>query len=277
MPIPRTELKEALQNLRRTAKDLYKAIEETEMTDEQLRNKYASVDSAIASVDGIMAGEGEKTNFTQFFHEVGRSLVGAQEMLDDESGAYLKRIQSGGRDYIHPSVFRIPTLKAEVKFAFEKIDSKGVNLIFYRRTQQAKEQHQQSLTFELASAPPPPEVVARLKRTIPSIDLVLVPADRKAILDRLPAQQPPLTRKIDQPRVLIWEAAGAKEYFLARALKSDSQNKVGIWHLSLSGQAPELKTVVAFKDNVPSETRLPLHAWVLKLAEAQFHYLESLK
>ncbi len=277
MPIPRLELKEALQNLRQAAKDLFLAIEENEITDEEIKNQYATVDSAIASVDGIMAGEGEKTDFKQFFHEVGRSLVGAQEMLDEESGAYLKRIQSGARDYIQPAVFRIPRLKADVKFAFEKVSREGVNLIFYRRTQQAKEQHQQSLSFELASAPPPPEVVARLRQIAPAIELVLVPADRKAILERLPAQEPPLTRKIDLPRVLIWPAAGAQEFFLARALKTDADNKVGIWHLVLSGQEPELKEVVAFKATVPSATRLPLRAWVLKLAEAQFQYLESLK
>jgi hypothetical protein len=276
MPIPRTDLKEALQRLRDTSRDLLNTIDEL-TTDEAILAEYGKVDAAIGSVDGIISGEGQKTSFSEFLQNVGRSLVRAQEKLDEESGAYLKRLQSGDRDFVQPSVFRIPRMSAEMKFAFDKIDSKRVGLIFYRRTSQAREQHQQSLTFELATAPPPPETIARLRREaarleVPSIDLILSPADRDVILSPL-RNISPLGRPIDRARVLIWGAGGKSEYFLARAFVTDPAEKVGLWHLDLSGDEPILKVVVPFDPGIAPDTRAPLRAWVLRLAEAQARYL----
>jgi len=272
--IPRLALQEALLALKRESSALRNFIaDHSNATDEQIRSKYAAVDDAIAAVDGIMSGEGETTSFSGFLEGIGKSLVNAQQQLDVESGKYLSQI--GDRDYVQPSVFRIPTVTASMKFAFEKVNSEQVNLIFYRRTQQAKEQHQQSLTFELASAPPPPEVTARLKRAMPSIGLVLVPLDRARMLDAL-APMPPLTRKIDRPLVLIWPAGGDREFFFARALKSDAEKKAGVWHGSFAGEQPVVQAVVPFTADVPPSTRLPLRDWILKLAAAQAKFLGSL-
>jgi len=275
MPIPRTDLKEALQRLRDASRDLLNIMDEL-TTDEAILAEYGKVDAAIGSVDGIISGEGQKTSFSEFLQNVGCSLVRAQEKLDEESGAYLKRLQSGDRDFVQPSVFRIPKMSAEMKFAFGKIDSKRVGLIFYRRTSQAREQHQQSLTFELATAPPPPETIARLRREatkleVPSIDLILSTADRDVILNPL-RNISPLGRPIDRTRVLIWAAGGKSEYFLARAFVTDPAGKVGLWHLDLSGEEPILKVVVPFDPGIDPDTRAPLRAWVLRLAEAQARF-----
>lgn len=273
MAIDKAALETALDQLTTKAAEL--AVIVTTLSDEQVQEKYNSVDRAIAAVDRLVVGEGEATPFDGFLRSIGQSVVQAQEDIDIESRKYMLGVKD--KPYAQPSMFRIPSVKAEMKFALEKTSSESLGLIFYRRTQQAREQHQQSLSFEIKAVPPTPEMVKALLHDAPGIRLELDPVTRQAILDRvaaLPGGDPALTRAPDRPRVLIWGPGDVGDYFLFRATTA-SNGKLGVWHFKpMPGDAAD--TIAAVLPYVQEPQHAPLRLWVAKLAEAQVKYLTEL-
>jgi hypothetical protein len=105
-------------------------------------------------------GEAQAANFSfaEFFEQVGAGLVEAQRRIDELSLDYLKSVR--GQPLLTPSVFRIPRLAAQVKFALERADEKSVGFVFFQDRDSAQSMNQQTVDFEIVAAPPPPGAMA---------------------------------------------------------------------------------------------------------------------
>ncbi len=131
--------------------------------------------------DGIpAAGSSERLGFSEFLTEVGGAMMASQRALDAESLRYLA--ESRQSPHVQPSVFRIPKLSAEMKFALEKSASQGVNLIFFQNQSVAKEMHQQSISFELVAVPPPPDALSRGPELPAELILVTGQTERENVI-----------------------------------------------------------------------------------------------
>jgi hypothetical protein len=117
------------------------------------------------------------------------------------------------------SVFRIPKVSAELKFAIDEITNKGVNLLIYKDEAQARTLNQQSIQFEIVSIPPPPDLPP-----IPfQVNIVFAKDRRVKILSILPAN--PWGTDVDA--VLVFEIAVGQ---LLIAYAKDGIGNVGFWY-----------------------------------------------
>ena len=123
----------------------------------------------------------ERLGFSQFLSNIGTAMLDTQRELDSQSLTYLQ--ENSQNRHVLPSIFRLPKLSAEMKFALEKQDERTVNLVFFKNQTMAKEMHQQSIKFDLVSAPPPPDAMAAIQTPVPEVTLVLRAAERKQVLD----------------------------------------------------------------------------------------------
>ncbi len=98
--------------------------------------------------------------FSDFFQQIGEAVVDAQGKLDEKSESY--RNDAKTKNYLPPTVFRIPRVSAEMKFSLEKVAGKKLGLVFYSEKTEAKQMHDQSVQFEIVAVPLPPEYVAKV-------------------------------------------------------------------------------------------------------------------
>ena len=171
---------------------------------------------ALGKKEDGTTNQTERIDLDDFFSGVARSLINAQNQLDQQSADYLA--STSGKEHILPSVFRIPRLTAEVKFAVEKATSTGVNLFFFKDITTDQASNQQSVQFEIVSAPPPPD----LPRSPVMVSIILGSSARQAVLLKIP--QPPWTAATARA-VLIYQVRNG-EYLL---LFADATN-VGLWY-----------------------------------------------
>jgi hypothetical protein len=159
----------------------------------------------------------EPVPMTQFLENVGQALMSAQKSLDVESANYLA--DSASQKHVLKSVFRIPKVSAELKFAIDEITNKGVNLLIYKDEAQARTLNQQSIQFEIVSIPPPPDLPP-----IPfQVNIVFAKDRRVKILSILPAN--PWGTDVDA--VLVFEIAVGQ---LLIAYAKDGIGNVGFWY-----------------------------------------------
>jgi hypothetical protein len=117
----------------------------------RLESAYQDLSKAIGAAAKITPANTARAPLGQFFESVSKGLVDAQQAMDDRSRDYLKSV--AGKPYLLPSVFRIPKLSASVKFAIETVANETVNLVFYRDETTTQTQNQQSIEFDIVSAP----------------------------------------------------------------------------------------------------------------------------
>lgn len=247
-----------------------------------------------------------RTSFSSFIQSVGTSLSMAQDSLDSQARESFKASAGAGGPLL-PTLYRIPKLSAEVKFAFDKTTEKGLNLLFFSKKDQASEAHQQSIAFDIVATPPPPELLERLKRDVPTLQLVLAPSLRQAVLEgiqrfrdlrrelgdvkpkkleQLELAHLPGPQGADNPadRLLIIEvpASNARRFLLFAAGDSsdaDSDHEVGAWHVDLTDpEDPKLKAVLRFSSEGDSgENQGFLKEFVLDLGKRQAEFLRGLR
>lgn len=223
---------------------------------------------------------GVRTSFTNFFSSIGDSVLGVQRSLDESSRAYLEAAK--GQMHILPTVFRIPKVSAEMKFALEKKDGKEVDLIFYKTTNEAALMHQQSVTFEIVAAPPPPEVLEKIRSLTPRLELILSPLTRSAIFEAISAQDTSASRSLNKEvllsnkdRVLICPVEPDKRFLLFFADPS-KEKLVGVWHVNLS-QQPALEAVYLYERGPnQGENFKPFKEAIMALADKQATFLNQM-
>jgi hypothetical protein len=151
----------------------------------------------------------------------------AQQAMDDHTRDYLAGI--AGKPYLLPSVFRIPKLSASVKFAFGTVQKEKVGLIFYTDETTTQTQNQQSIEFDIVSAPLSPGTIALPFAIAP----VFEPNLRGTIFDRLlpilPAGSPLLN---DRNRVILLANDSDQRYYIFYA--ASGAGNLGVWHVDFN-------------------------------------------
>ena len=221
--------------------------------------------------------DGEAVDFGEFFEEVGKSVIEAQRQLDKGSAEYLRA--SARSKHILPTVFRIPKLKAEVKFAFGKRTGTKINLLFFGKKEEAESMHQQSVSLEIAAAPPPPELAGLLQRLTPHIDLVFDPSTREGIIETLTTElgMPASHTVRKNPNRLLVVALPETEnaYLVLFATKVANNKGLGLWRIETEARtASELYQFSV--DGRPGDDLRPVKAFVGKLADLQEELLAIL-
>ncbi|MBL9174748.1 MAG: hypothetical protein JNL10_14520 [Verrucomicrobiales bacterium] len=223
--------------------------------------------------------------FGEFLGMVGRSVVNAQRELDVLSQEYLR--QQGPGAPALPSLFRIPKLSADIKFALEKGNGKKLNLVLFGTHENRSEQHQQSMSFEVVSAPPPPELLRDLAVGRPKAGLVLDPPARDALLAELRVIQDPakelelevLSRAETWDRVLVLSVPATDPRFASPdcfLLLADpaQQHLLGVWHW----RSPRLSVVYRFSLQPKKLEEIgPAHAFVVSFGGQQADFLQRLR
>ncbi|MEO1257610.1 MAG: hypothetical protein AAFZ15_02400 [Bacteroidota bacterium] len=198
--------------------------------------------------------EGE-VDFADFLADIGDSVVDTQRKLDQQSMAYLEETKSNKQ--ITPAIYRIPKVKANIKFGMRSIKQKGFNIIVAQQRQEDERMLNQSLDFEIISVPPPPDFQQSLSAEVPGIGFIFSMALRDAIFDAIDVYQP--TPAHPQPglnkqflttsrkQVLILQVGppmveGMDDYLLLAANDKAAKN-VGIWYLRMDPTG-EQKTVL---------------------------------
>jgi hypothetical protein len=136
-------------------------------------------DARGASRDTLEAAvaSGEKPGQIQeFFAEVGRGVLAAQQLLDAHTRTYL-----AGRPPA-PGMFRMPKVTAELKLQASRKEQEGILWFFTQSTEAAQTQ---TISFEIAAAPPPVELLEQYRRFMSLGVLVLDGLTRAELLDSL--------------------------------------------------------------------------------------------
>jgi hypothetical protein len=153
---PLKDLAAAVTNLRQYLLDPKASVAE-------FRSRLTEVDKARAAIADRLDGR-QGAPIADFFEAIGNGLVEAQKRLDRSSASYVKGALGaaagpGGSSgsLALPTLFRIPKVSAELKFALEKSGSSGFNVVFYSQRSDVRELHQQTVNIELVSVPLPPD------------------------------------------------------------------------------------------------------------------------
>jgi hypothetical protein len=257
----------------------------TEFREDDLRPHFDALRAQFDRLSELLP-DARTTDFASFLRSVGESFIRAQQNLDAQSERYLR--DTAHQPHLLPSVFRIPKLTAEIKFALEKLSGKELNLLFYQRKDEASSLHQQSLSFEIVSAPLPPEMQRQLTHAIPLLDLLLEPAARAAVFEALQSLAPEpaawlspnlLLEHRDEVLICRQTASLAEptgdSYFLLYADATELKN-IGVWHLD--GPNRRLTAVYRY-DLAPGkhEDLAPLKDFTLALARLQKEFLRRLQ
>ncbi|MFC1822085.1 hypothetical protein ACFL9T_05210 [Thermodesulfobacteriota bacterium] len=250
-----------------------------EIPEEEFGPRFSEIEKKFIDLSLLSETPGKRSKFSEFFSSVGDSVVEAQKSLDVRSNEYLGIALA--QTHVLPTVFRIPKVSAEIKFALEKSEGEEVDLIFYSQSEQATTMHQQSVNFEITAVPPPPELAEKIISLTPRIDLILSLSTRAAVFNAVEASEtlPSLHKEVllkeeNRDRVLISPADPEKRYLLLFAADTTVVKHIGVWHLILT--PPRLEPVYYY-DRAPrqGEVLKPLKDMVLDLAKKQAEFLKQ--
>jgi len=246
---------------------------------QQLREQMNAVDQKWHALLAIAGGtetdvpvrKEERLRFSDFLNSIGEAMLKTQRHLDSESLAYLQ--ENSTKPHVLPSIFRMPRLSAEMKFALEKESEEEVNLIFFRNQNLAKELHQQSIKFELVSTPPPPDAVGALRATAsqPSVQLVLEASERKKVLEAgfTAKGEHALPPDAELNRIIILGVAPGEGSIVLYA-EPKGRNNIGVWLFSEG----KFRGIYKF-DKANDAAENYLRAFISKLADAQKAWLSA--
>jgi len=237
--------------------------------------------AVITAAAAPPADPAARFDFDAFFGEIADGFVNAQSKLDVASAEYLKQVSV--QPHVLPSVFRMPKLNADLKFALEKKEGKAIQLLFFKNESTTTNLNEQSVHFEIVSAPPP---VGLLVAPI-SVSPVLSKPRRaelfKLIQDFLlpPPNNTPaktdnaLDRKnlvANPDRVIIISVDGDQRFLLTVADNAAAGN-VGFWYL----ETEDVSLSVLRKFGSPSDPNIGRVAdFVFKLGGIQKDFLAKL-
>ena len=242
----------------------------------ELRERMNDVDqmwqALLATAGGtgvdVVITENERLKFSDFLSTIGIAMLDTQRQLDSESLAYLQ--ENTHNPHVLPSIFRIPKLSAEMKFALEKQTEKEVNLVFFKNQNLAKELHQQSIKFELVSAPPPPQAVAAIQSLTPTVTLVLEPSERQKVLEAgfaAKAENALPDDDSEHDRIVILRVEPGKGFIIFYAA-TKGRNNVGVWLYS-----EDIFRCIYKYDKANDKAENSLRNFINKLADQQRNYL----
>jgi hypothetical protein len=262
----------------------------------------ADIETLLKAVRGEMdrvvaAVGGAKTSLAEFMSDVGKSLVMVQKQLDRESENYnrVAGATSELKGIAQPTSFRVPRVNASIKFAMSTESSQRVGLLFFSSTEAAKNAHQQSVDFEIAAVPAPPEVLQSIAKGGRLLSLVIDAEEREEIrregvaLSAIPTPTPGEkdlkflatqfgaggAQPIDSSRVIIARTAHpnpkARRWVVAAITSSAEDPRVGVWSLTREEERkPDWKVLYSRTTKPkPGEDEAVLWAILNEVAEWQ--------
>lgn len=140
------------------------------------------LDRRLPDIDVADAAAIKDQSIAAFFNEVGKGVVAAQSSLDEKSLAYMAKAQG-----FPPTMFRLPRANAEIKFALEYEKEKGFNFFIAKRTDTERESMQHRVSFDIVSAPLPPDTLAEMQARAATFPYVGNPLEREGVRLRLQA------------------------------------------------------------------------------------------
>ena len=218
--------------------------------------------------------------FDEFFQKVSAGFIKAQQNLDAASAQYLTAVSK--QPHALPSVFRIPRVAADVKFALEKTAEKGIQLLFYKNENTATSRNEQTVQFEIVAAPPPAGLVVAPVSAFPILGKSRRAELFKLIQDYLlpsPNNTPTKTdQALDRPRLMkdpdtvLIVSVDPDTRFLLTVAEAGAGN-VGFWYL----ETDPVKLAVLRKFGSSSDPNIDVvGAFILKLGALQKEFLAKL-
>jgi hypothetical protein len=187
--------------------------------------------------------EPDSIKLQNFLGQMSTAMVEAQSMLDTKSAEYLAA--TAGKGHILPSVFRVPKLTAQMRFAVEVEKGKEINLLFYKREEKATSRNEQAIDFDVVSVPAPPGAADALRFFGPRMDLLLDPFEREGVIDAIKKLNAADLSKLaedesDRLVILTLPAQEKRRDYLILGVTAVKEHSVGLWHLTV----PEKGTAV---------------------------------
>jgi hypothetical protein len=125
---------------------------------------------------------GEKpTPLKELFANVSNSLIDAQKNLNESSLKYSAELDAR----LPQTLYGIPSVKAEMRVGFNKMETKGINLFLFTSSSQRQEFAESTVSFEVVGSPPPPGPVAYGDYVVPLPKFLVGGAKRADLLDKI--------------------------------------------------------------------------------------------
>lgn len=137
--------------------DWSREVRDRAPTSEQVRELRGIVNE----LETATPGADSYVEIDDFFATIGRGIAGAQRRLDVESYRYINKLEADGA-YGLPSLFRIPKVSAEISFAMEANQQRGFDILVFSSSSSRRESQQHKVSFDVVSAPLPPEMQGAL-------------------------------------------------------------------------------------------------------------------
>ena len=99
--------------------------------------------------------EPQATSIEGFFNAVGTGVREAQESLDLQSVQYIKNRPS----FAPETMFRVPKVSANLKLGMTYSEETGINFLVIKRGSETSRTMEQEITFDIVSAPLPPDAL----------------------------------------------------------------------------------------------------------------------
>ena len=125
--------------------------------------------------------ESQATSIEGFFNAVGTGVREAQESLDMQSIQYMRNSPA----FAPETMFRVPKVSANLKLGMTYSEETGINFLVIKRGSETSRSMEQEISFDIVSAPPPPDTLEKYA-DLP-IDPILVTSaiEREWVMERL--------------------------------------------------------------------------------------------
>ena len=222
-------------------------------------------------------GGAAAADFADFLTNVGKAMVRAQQDLDAESQKYAAT--PVGQTL--PSLFRLPRVGAQMKFALEKVEGSKLGLVFFGRKSESSERYEHTLDFEVVAVPAPADTptgpLPVASAAPPGPGPLAVPAVRDRVVAAL-LENPDTARELGlagpdlhqrRKHLLLWPLGGdeASLFLLGHALDTGRSATLQLVFPAVSG--PALFPLWGPLDPAPNSPPARLARWLAEAGTAQ--------
>lgn len=239
---------------------------------------------------GTMLAEATPSTFAAFITEVGDAAVAAQRNLDRANRELIDEARTQG---LSPAgIFQVPKLSAAVKFAVAQTEKNKFGIVFHSRSSSQEERNEQSLTFDIVSVPPPPELLRQTRNLALDVQPVVAAAERRAVLDLLTGATAFLVRgdevntayketkdevAKDRDGALVFQMPRTDDdpdrrylvMFADRSEDPDDADRVGMWEVNTTKGQVRIIMQIASPAKKVNEDMGPLRRWIRQIATRQ--------
>lgn len=270
----------AINEARKVLDKKITSIADPEFNPDEIAEEFIKLQDTVMTLRDYLSLEGNRSSTGDFLEGMATSMIQAQKRLDEHNRTYLS--QALADNDIIPAQFRLPRLSAEVHFAIENVTTSGWNILIHSKETESRELNQQILKAELVAAPPPPDLLEKLRARLPGVALVLDPRERDRVREVLELYASERVKKTllhndNWMRALILKHAEAGSYALFLTLKKeiDDEKDLGVWHVSTD--PPEVTVAYSYDRGPasPTEATANFRAFLNTIIEHQISWYKA--